>query len=102
MRFQIRRRAGCRCRPWNGCITCWGDTRIEGMIQQFIADKYRMRTLLHLPTQVARKLLAAPDEFHSRSEGVRGAGVEVLNTNYTNEHGFFPAGKRRRGKETSR
>ena len=37
-----------------------GDVRVEGMIVQFIADKYGAATLLHLPPHVAREILNAP------------------------------------------
>lgn len=40
-----------------------GDPRVEGMILQFIADKYGARTLLHLPEQVARAILKRPADF---------------------------------------
>lgn len=40
-----------------------GDVRVEGMILQFIADKYGARTLLHLPPHVAKEILKRPADF---------------------------------------
>ena len=40
-----------------------GDPRVEGMILQFIADKYGARTLLHLPVPVAKAILKRPADF---------------------------------------
>ena len=40
-----------------------GDVRVEGMILQFIADKYGARTLLHLPPHVANEILKRPADF---------------------------------------
>ena len=40
-----------------------GDPRVEGMILRFIADRYRARTLLHLPPHVAREILRRPADF---------------------------------------
>ena len=40
-----------------------GDARVEGMILQFIADKYGAATLLHLPPHVAKEILKRPADF---------------------------------------
>jgi len=40
-----------------------GDVRVEGMILQFIGDKYGAATLLHLPPHVAREILKRPADF---------------------------------------
>jgi len=36
---------------------------VEGMILQFIADKYGSVTLLHLPPHVAKEILKRPADF---------------------------------------
>lgn len=40
-----------------------GDPRVEGMILQFIADKYGARNLLYLPPNVAKEILKRPADF---------------------------------------
>jgi len=40
-----------------------GDARVEGMILQFIADKYGAKNLLYLPPQVAKEILKRPADF---------------------------------------
>ena len=40
-----------------------GDARVEGMILQFIADKYGAKNLLHLPPHVAKEILKRPADF---------------------------------------
>jgi hypothetical protein len=40
-----------------------GDVHVEGMILQFIADRYGAATLLHLPPHVAREILKRPADF---------------------------------------
>lgn len=40
-----------------------GDVHVEGMVLQFIADKYNAPTLLHVPQQVAREILKRPADF---------------------------------------
>ncbi|HNT14165.1 MAG TPA: hypothetical protein PKO21_04805 [Verrucomicrobiota bacterium] len=40
-----------------------GDPRVEGMVLQFIADKYGAKNLLHLPPHVAKEVLKRPADF---------------------------------------
>ena len=40
-----------------------GDARGEGMILQFIADKYGAKNLLYLPPHVAKEILKRPADF---------------------------------------
>lgn len=40
-----------------------GDAHVEGMVLQFIADKYGARNLLHLPPHVAKEILKRPADF---------------------------------------
>ena len=40
-----------------------GDAHVEGMVLQFIADKYGARDLLHLPPHVAKQILKRPADF---------------------------------------
>jgi hypothetical protein len=40
-----------------------GDVHVEGMVLQFIADKYGAATLLHLPPHVAKEILKRPADF---------------------------------------
>ena len=40
-----------------------GDARVEGMVLQFIADKYGAKNLLHLPAEVAKEILKRPADF---------------------------------------
>ena len=40
-----------------------GDARVEGMVLQFIADKYGAKNLLQLPPQVAKEILKRPADF---------------------------------------
>ncbi len=40
-----------------------GDPRVEGMILQFIADKYGAKNLLYLPPHVASAILKRPADF---------------------------------------
>lgn len=40
-----------------------GDVRVEGMVLQFIADKYGAKNLLYLPPQVAKEILKRPADF---------------------------------------
>ena len=40
-----------------------GDAHVEGMVLQFIADKYGARNLLYLPPHVAKEILKRPADF---------------------------------------
>lgn len=40
-----------------------GDAHVEGMVLQFIADKYGAKNLLYLPPQVAKEILKRPADF---------------------------------------
>ncbi len=40
-----------------------GDVRVEAMILQFIAERYGVRDLLHLPAKVAEAALKRPADF---------------------------------------
>ena len=40
-----------------------GDARVEGIILQFIADKYGAKNLLYLPPNVAKEILKRPADF---------------------------------------
>ncbi len=40
-----------------------GDARVEGMILQFIADRYGAKNLLYLPPHVAKEILKRPADF---------------------------------------
>ena len=40
-----------------------GDAYVEGMILQFIADKYGAENLLYLPPHVAKEILKRPADF---------------------------------------
>jgi len=40
-----------------------GDVHVEGMVLQFIADKYGAKNLLYLPPQVAKEILKRPADF---------------------------------------
>ena len=40
-----------------------GDPHFEGMVLQFIADKYGAKNLLYLPPRVAKELLKRPADF---------------------------------------
>jgi len=40
-----------------------GDAHVEGMVLQFIADKYAAKNLLYLPPHVARAILKRPADF---------------------------------------
>jgi len=40
-----------------------GDPHVEGVILQFIKDRYSARTLLHLPPHIAREILKRPADF---------------------------------------
>ena len=40
-----------------------GDAHVEGMVLQFIADKYAAKNLLYLPPQVAKEILKRPADF---------------------------------------
>ena len=40
-----------------------GDARVEGMILQFIADRYGAKNLLYLPPHVAKDILKRPADF---------------------------------------
>ena len=40
-----------------------GDARVEGMILQFIADRYGAKNLLYLPPNVAKEILKRPADF---------------------------------------
>ena len=40
-----------------------GDPHVEGMVLQFIADKYGAKNLLYLPPHVAKEVLKRPADF---------------------------------------
>jgi hypothetical protein len=40
-----------------------GDAHVEGMVLQFIADKYGAKNLLYLPPHVAKEVLKRPADF---------------------------------------
>jgi len=40
-----------------------GDAHVEGMVLQFIADKYDAQNLLYLPPSVAKEILKRPADF---------------------------------------
>ncbi|HLP76822.1 MAG TPA: hypothetical protein VK327_07875, partial [Candidatus Paceibacterota bacterium] len=40
-----------------------GDAHVEGMVLQFIGDKYGAATLFQLPTNVASEILKRPADF---------------------------------------
>ena len=40
-----------------------GDAHVEGMVLQFIADKYGAQNLLYLPPPVAKEILKRPADF---------------------------------------
>ncbi|TAK98817.1 MAG: hypothetical protein EPO07_11520 [Verrucomicrobia bacterium] len=40
-----------------------GDVRVEGIILQFIKDRYGAATLLHLPPHIAKEILKRPADF---------------------------------------
>ena len=40
-----------------------GDAHVEGMVLQFIADKYAAPDLLHLPPHVAAQIIKRPADF---------------------------------------
>lgn len=40
-----------------------GDAHVEGMVLQFIADKYGAKNLLYLPPHVAKQILKRPADF---------------------------------------
>ena len=40
-----------------------GDAHVEGMVLQFIADKYGAKNLLYLPPNVAKEVLKRPADF---------------------------------------
>ena len=40
-----------------------GDARVEEMILRFIADRYRAKSLIYLPPQVAKEILKRPADF---------------------------------------
>ena len=40
-----------------------GDARVEGLILQFIADRYGAKNLLYLPPHVAKEILKRPADF---------------------------------------
>ena len=40
-----------------------GDAHVEGMVLQFIADKYGAQNLIHLPPPVAKEILKRPADF---------------------------------------
>lgn len=40
-----------------------GDAHVEGMVLQFIADKYGAKNLLYLPPNVAKEILKRPADF---------------------------------------
>ena len=40
-----------------------GDPHVEGMVLQFIADKYGAKNLLHLPPNIAKEILKRPADF---------------------------------------
>ena len=40
-----------------------GDAHVEGMVLQFIADKYGAKNLLYLPPPVAKEVLKRPADF---------------------------------------
>ena len=40
-----------------------GDPHVEGMVLQFIADKYGAKNLLYLPPNVAKEILKRPADF---------------------------------------
>ena len=40
-----------------------GDAHVEGMVLQFIADKYGAKNLLYLPPHVAKEILKRPADF---------------------------------------
>jgi len=40
-----------------------GDVHVEGMVLQFIADKYGAKNLFYLPPQVAKEILKRPADF---------------------------------------
>jgi hypothetical protein len=40
-----------------------GDAHVEGMVLQFIADKYGAKNLFYLPPHVAKEVLKRPADF---------------------------------------
>lgn len=40
-----------------------GDAHVEGMVLQFIADKYGAKNLLYLPPHIAKEVLKRPADF---------------------------------------
>ena len=40
-----------------------GDGRVEDMVLQFIADRYGVKSLLHLPAHVAKAIMKRPADF---------------------------------------
>ena len=40
-----------------------GDAHVEGMVLQFIADRYGAKNLLYLPPHVAKEILKRPADF---------------------------------------
>jgi hypothetical protein len=40
-----------------------GDAHVEGIVLQFIADKYGAKNLLYLPPDVTREILKRPADF---------------------------------------
>jgi len=55
---------GYRWRWWNGCTDFAAvQARVEGMILQFIKDRYGTANLLHMPEHVAREILKRPSDF---------------------------------------
>ena len=40
-----------------------GEARVEDMVLRFIADRYGVKNLLHLPPHVAKEIIKRPGDF---------------------------------------